>query len=491
MLARRSDGMPAPTEQKQLRLTAKQDAFYTLVIDEKVPNAGYIGGLGSAKTVCGTALVLSLLQAYPGIRGLLVAPTFDQLKQGSLQTFMEWCPQNYILSHNRTEHIIQFNFLDDEGNPSELLYRSTSDIDRIRSHEYAFCWWDESAMSPEDARQVIRGRLRHRRGLPLRSDGRADWHYPIFDTTTPRGRNHLYRAFSPDTMPGESAAMHDSRRSRFKMVHATTYDNQENLPVGYIEEQEAALLGDEQLRQQEIEGLFVTFEGLVYPQFSPDAHVRPVDAPDPTPYTSPEVVKRVAGVDFGGGDPTAIVSLGQGKSGKVHQYAEKVWPGGQNPGDTGIGEVLHEWNKKAPFDAIWCDPSNQTSIATLRSAGLPAGPLVSARGSGGQGLTARAINDRAVGIRLVGDLLSRRQLTFNPGCAQSISEFYSYLYKSAVDGEGNQYRTSTPIQHHADAMDARRYAVMGLFTNKGLSLHGRGIKARRRKVRRRARRIAA
>lgn len=473
-------------EQKQLRLTTKQDDFYSLVIDEKTPNSGYIGGLGSAKTVAGVALSLSMLQAYPGVRGLLVAPTFDQLKQGSLQTFMEWCPRSYILAHNRSEHILQFNFLDSEGNPSELLYRSTSDIDRIRSHEYAWCWWDESAMSSEDSRQVIRGRLRHRRGLPLREDGRADWHYPIFETTTPRGRNHLYRTYSPDAMSGEPEVRREARLEQFKMVHATTYDNVENLPIGYIEQQEAAMLGDEQLRQQEIEGLFVTFEGLVYPQFSAQMHVRPLTSPDPAPYESPEVVKRIAGVDFGGGDPTAIVVLGQGKSGKVHQYAEKVWPGGKNPGDLGIGEFLHEWNAIAPFDSVWCDPSNQTSIATLKASGLPAGPMVSARGSG-QGLTARAINDRAVGIRLVGDLLSRRLLTFNPACAQSISEHYSYLYRGAVDGEGNKYRTATPVDHHADCMDARRYALMGLFVNRSLSPNNPHLKRRRRRRRRRTR----
>ena len=450
-------------------------------MDDKAANAGYVGGLGSAKTVAGTALTLSLLQAFPGIRGLLVAPTFDQLKQGSLQTFMEWCPLNYILSHNRSEHIIQFNFFDDDGNPSELLYRSTSDIDRIRSHEYAFCWWDESAMSPEDARQVIRGRLRHRRGLKMRSDGRADWHYPTFETTTPRGRNHLYRAYSPEGMGGETDDQRKSRLQMFKMVHATTYDNAENLPVGYIEQQEAAMLGDEQLRQQEIEGLFVTFEGLVFPQFSAALHVRPLQAPDPVPYDSPEVVKRSAGVDFGGGDPTAIIVLGQGQSGKVHQYAEKVWPGGQNPGDTGIGEFLHEWHGKVPFDSIWCDPSNQTSISTLRASGLPAGPLISGRNSS-QGMTARAINDRGVGLRLMGDFLSRRILTFNPSCAQSISEHYSYLYRQSVDTDGNKYRTSTPVQHHADCMDARRYALMGMFTSRQRT--GGRTPHRRRRIRR-------
>jgi len=458
-------------ERRSLKLTEKQNIFYGDVLDRKAPNPGYIGGLGSGKTVAGAAIMLTLIRNYPGIRGLLAAPTYDQLSQGTLQTFLEWCPQDWILSHNRTEHIFQFNFFDDEGRPSEFLYRSTTEIDRIRAHEYAFCWWDEPAMSPEGALQVVRGRLRHRRGLPRRKDGRADWHYPIFMTTTPRGRNWLYRAYSPDRLMNETDAAFTNRIKRFPMTHATTYDNAANLPVSYIDDQEAAMQGDTQLRQQELEGLFVTFEGLVYPQFSERTHVRTLDAPDPVPYDSPEIVARVAGVDFGGGDPSAIVILGMGRSGKVHQFAEKVWD--EPVGDVELGGELHKWHSKVPFNQVWCDPSNQTAIATFKSSGLPAGPQV----SGPQALSARAINDRVQGLRTVGDFLSREALTINPFCSRSISEFYSYLYRKSTDGEGNEYLTSTPIDHHADCMDARRYALMGLM----ISRRGGPKKRRRRR----------
>lgn len=91
-----------------LRLTPKQDELFGLVADTKCPNAGFIGGLGSGKTVVGTALTLYLLEKYPGIRILVCAPTYDQLAQGTLMSFMEWCPQNYIAGWNRTEHIIIF-----------------------------------------------------------------------------------------------------------------------------------------------------------------------------------------------------------------------------------------------------------------------------------------------------------------------------------------------------------------------------------------------
>jgi hypothetical protein len=472
-------------ETTRLELTPKQSEFYNLVTAESVPNASYIGGLGSGKTVVGTANVLSFAQQYPGIRGLLLAPTYDQLVQGALQTFMEWCPPNYIKSHNRQEKIIQFNFFDEKGHPSEMLYRSTSEIDRIRSHEYAYVWWDEQAMSPEGSLQVVRGRLRHKRGVP------SNWHYPIFGTTTPRGRNWLYRAFGGERMPNETDAAYKNRMSRFEMVHATTYDNQQNLPADYIDLQELAIQGDEQLRQQEIEGLFVSFEGLVYPQFNEELHVR---HSDPCPWDSPQLIKRIAGVDFGGGDPSAIVFLGQGKSGAWHQFGEKVWT--RPVGDVEMGEELHQWNSLARLDNVWCDPSNQTAIATFKASGLPAGPEVVSRhaAQGALALSARAINDREQGIRLVGELLSRRVFSINSSCTNSIAEFYSYLFKTQVDGEGNQYRTNTPIDHHADCMDARRYGLMGSMTYKGMTRPGdRGTRKGKGKGRRiyRRRRVAA
>jgi hypothetical protein len=411
------------------------------------------------------------------------------MNQGSLQTFMEWCPPGYVLSHNKTDHVIQFAWKDDKGNPSEILYRSTAEIDRIRAHEYGACWWDESAMSPQGARAVIRGRLRSRRGLdkvPTDPTGRPLWHYPMYETTTPRGRNHLWRAYGPDMMPGETPEQRKSRLSRFVMVHATTYENEDNLPVGYIDEVEASTSGDSQLRQQELEGLFVAFEGLVYPQFSEGIHVQP----DPVPWESEDLVTRVAGVDFGGGDPTAVVLLGRGRSGKFHQYGERVWTGPTSEND--IAAELFEWNTRAKLDMVWCDPSNQTAIATLRASGLPAGPQVQGRAAKSpMSITARSINDRAQGIRLVSDYLSRRALTFNENCVQSVSEFYTYLYKTAASGDGSQYRTSTPIDNHADCMDARRYAMMGALLLKGVGQMARGNSGLRGGVRPARKRAAA
>ena len=45
----------------------------------------------------------------------------------------------------------------------------------------------------------------------------------------------------------------------------------------------------------------------------------------------------------------------------------------------------------------------------------------------------------------------------------TINEFGQYVWSSKKDGTtGVNYFTKTPIDHHADAMDALRYAVLGL-----------------------------
>lgn len=420
--------------------------LYNSVLVDRIPNTAYVGGLGSGKTVAGVATALTILQEHPGIRGLLTAPSFDQLQEGSIQTFEEWA-YPYIKDHNRSTHKITMIWNDGHFF-SELLYRSTSDPSRIRAHEYGFAWMDEGARSSRDSATTIRGRLRSTRGAVGK-----DWHYPLFLTSTPVGRNWVYQRFGPGNRDLKA-----SERKRYKLIHARTADNI-HLPTDYLIEQELAYRGQEQLRLQELEGLFVSFEGLVFPQFDEDKHV----TPDPVQWDASVPLRRVAGVDFGGGHPTAIVVLAQGQSGRIHQFKEKIW--NRNVGADEIGEYLMNIHALTPFEGVWCDPTGQTAIATLRNGGLPAGPLVS------HSSTVRVINDREEGIRLMGMLLSRDQLTISPSCAHSISEFYDYLYKETSDAIGNTVLTKTPSEHHADAMDARRYALMGLMTRAGPLSH--------------------
>jgi len=182
------------------------------------------------------------------------------------------------------------------------------------------------------------------------------------------------------------------------------------------------------------ESAFVARSGLVFPQFSTLKHVKPAVTP------LSDCRRVVAGVDFGGGDPTAVVILGLDAEQRVHQYAEFYKRG--SVGVDQIGEFLCQF----PVDAVMCDPSQQTSIATLVGTyNLPA---------------RKGDNRRGNGLGLLAFLLDNERLTIEPSNIHSIQEFPGYRWANRTDpNDKTRYATATPVNNHADAMDARRYAV--------------------------------
>lgn len=189
------------------------------------------------------------------------------------------------------------------------------------------------------------------------------------------------------------------------------------------------------------EDAFVSLTGLVYPQFHVDRHVaRNAVAWEQNKW-------RLAGVDFGGGDPTAIVPMGVSWDDHVHQYGEFYRAGPVTIEE--IGSYLWTLHRIAPFHAILADPSQQVAIASLRSLGLPVYP---------------ADNRRGEGLGNVAWLLDNNRLTIDDRCEHSIGEFHGYRWKESIDPNSKErFATSTPVDHHADAMDARRYAVMHII----------------------------
>ena len=186
-------------------------------------------------------------------------------------------------------------------------------------------------------------------------------------------------------------------------------------------------------------GAFVARSGLVYPQFTPERHVKE------EPFALSSCRRIVAGVDFGGGDPTAIVILGMDEKQHVHQFAEFY-----ETGSIGV-DALGAFISKYPVDTVMCDPTQGTSIATLKETWR-----VNAR---------KANNNRGDGMGLVAFLLDNDRLTISPSCVNSIAEFTSYRWAARTDpNDKRRYATTAAVNHHADAHDARRYATAELLS---------------------------
>lgn len=181
---------------------------------------------------------------------------------------------------------------------------------------------------------------------------------------------------------------------------------------------------------------FVGRSGLVYPMWGPQ-YVTGYD-----PFTWQAAKYRVGGVDFGGGDPTAVLALGVSGTRKVHQFDEMY---SREPvGVEEIGTWLMERHKLAPFFLIACDPSQGIAIQSLKAAGLPA----------------IAADNAREGISALASMLGQSRFTVHERNRGSIAEFPGYRWASRTDpNDRSRYATSTPVDHHADAMDARRYAL--------------------------------
>lgn len=203
---------------------------------------------------------------------------------------------------------------------------------------------------------------------------------------------------------------------------------------------------------------FVQLTGLVYGAdetgalvFDPQANV--ING-DPVPWEACNV--RYAAYDLGGGDPTAVVLLGAyRRSGegllRVHQYGEMYQRTGA-PTVEALYAYMARWAERAPFAWVEGDPApgGEVVAASLRALGLP---------------VRAALNNRGEGIGLQGQYLRNRWLTLNAQtCGESIREFSGYRWLNRVDPNSkDRYATGTPVDNHADAMDARRYGLMGVY----------------------------
>jgi len=207
-----------------------------------------------------------------------------------------------------------------------------------------------------------------------------------------------------------------------------------------------------------VDEMFTVFVGLVYGPdetqgwkgFQVHRHMRP------EPFTWEDAEIRVAGIDPGQGDPFAILPAGE-KDGHLHFFDEFYEQAGGTTFNVAL-EYLMSWHRRAPFDAIWVDGAEGTLIASLRATGLPA---------------YAASKERGIGISVVRSRLEDDSMTFSPHVDHTRREFQTYRWATRrAPGEANQYTTSTPIDHHGDAMDDVRYCALGISKGFGRSPHG-------------------
>jgi phage terminase large subunit-like protein len=375
---------------------------------------GMIGGISSGKTRGGGIRALRASYGWIGNKrietpnlGIVTAPTYPMLRDASLRTFKE-IAGDYIEDHNKSEGVTLMK------NGSEILWRSVSDPDNARGPNASWWWGDESAMYSPIVRSIMVGRLRQFGALGY------DW-----QSTTPKGRNWLWQTYVRDhgDTPG------------WKMIRVHSRDNG-FVASEFYDELEAVYHGD--FAAQELAGMFVAFEGLIYHLFDRDRHVRNSGFPS-------SFKRVVCGVDWGYTNPGVMLVVGFDGDDRAWVLEEIVQ---RRRGIESWAVQAHELHNKWRVESFYCDPSEPDFIRALNA---QAG--VSAMGANNRVTTGiQKVQSR---LAVQGDHLPR--LIVHGSCGHTISEFEQYQWLANRDGS----RRDVPTKVNDHTMDALRYAIMG------------------------------
>lgn len=373
-------------------------------------HAAFIGGIGSGKTTAGAVRALLASQGYIGqtkrLRtpntGMIIAPTYTMLRDASLRTFEE-------VANGAIDRFQRSTMQMTLVNGSEVLWRSADAPDRLRGPNLTWVWLDEAALMSADVWPIMLGRLRQ--------FGKQGY---IWATTTPRGRNWLYTTFVRD-----HAADDD-----YKLVQASSFDNV-HLDAAVLAGWQAAYQGDH--ARQELGGEFVSYEGMVYPEFSQARHVVPT-LPENRAYA-------VGGIDFGYTNLSVVLVVSVDSDGRACVIAESAES--QRHLDD-LAAIALQYQTAYGVQQFYCDPAAPDSIAHIKEAGVRATRANNSVMTGIQAVKARWLSG--------GDGLPR--LTVYAGCRNLLTELETYRWLHGAE--------NTPLKRDDHSVDALRYAIMGL-----------------------------
>lgn len=370
--------------------------------------AAISGGIGSGKSMSGAmrAVMASCgqigTQAIPTPNlGVVTAPTYPMLQDATLRTFRD-IAGDLVIDYNKNEHRATL------VNGSEILFRSADNPDRLRGPNVSWWWGDEAAYYSDKVMPVMLGRLRQH--------GRLGY---AWVTTTPKGRNWVWKTFVRDAT------------ERHALFTLKTVENP-FLDIAFYEALKAAYVGD--WARQELEGVFVAFEGLIYLEFDRNLHTTTEIAVDLNDFKYVQ-----AGVDWGFAHPGVIDVVGFDADGRAYHIHEEYT---RHRSIDDWASVAAQLRDLYGVELFWCDPSEPDYIRKLQEAGCNALAADNAVDAGIQAVRARL-------VRRADDEPGYKAHT---SCANTITEFEQYQWLEHRDGFKD-----VPTKANDHSMDALRY----------------------------------
>lgn len=180
-----------------------------------------------------------------------------------------------------------------------------------------------------------------------------------------------------------------------------------------------------------VEGKWVTADGLVYPMFSYDRHVKRYNGKFSEYYLS---------CDYGTVNPFSLGLWGKGSDGwyRTDEYYHSSRDKGIQLTDEEYYTQLEKLTQGKQIQALIIDPSAASFIQTVRRHG--------------KYTVIKAENDVLTGINSVCQALKNDEVFFYPNCSDTLREFSVYRWDSSI-------KKDAPKKENDHAMDDIRYFV--------------------------------
>lgn len=287
-----------------------------------------------------------------------------------------------------------------------VVLRGWESIETLRGQSFDFIVIDEIAMMRDfwpAWQEVIRPTLTDTKGKGM-------------FISTPRGFNHFYDLYNLEATDKD-----------YKSFHFTSYDNV-HLPFEELEKAKQELTEDR--FAQEYLADFRKTEGLVYKEFIRATHL----------YEEPFTIatyQKIAGVDFGYTNPTAIPFITVDLE-KHYWITDEYYHSGRTDDETA------DFIASKQFQYVYPDPENASAVEMLRK----------------RGVNVREVNkgkDSVIhGIQKVRELFKANRIHINKKCVNLIAELEMYSYPDKKDQRNSD---ELPIKENDHLLDALRYAI--------------------------------
>jgi PBSX family phage terminase large subunit len=293
-----------------------------------------------------------------------------------------------------------------ESTESIIVLRGWESIETLRGQSFDLLILDEVAMMRyfwERWQEVLRPTLTDRKGQAM-------------FISTPKGFNHFYELYNEE-----------AKDKHFKSFHFTSYDNP-HIPKEEVDEARNQLTEDR--FAQEYLGDFRKQEGLVYKEFQRHRHIyKEIEI---------DVAERLAGIDFGYTNPTAILDISRDRN-------DVYWVTGELYRTGMTHEQVAEYVSSQKYNKVYADPASPEAIKVLRDKNVNVYDVVKGRDS------------IISGIDKIRELLKQGRLRIHESCENLIWELETYAYPSKKDLRNED---ELPIKENDHSLDALRYCLM-------------------------------